>query len=255
MNAIILAAGQGTRLRPHTDDKPKCLVEVEGISLLDRQLDILRSNPAVSKLIIVGGYCWESLKGRSDVLLINEEYMETNMVYSLHVAQKFLKDDVLISYGDIVYSGKILEKLVAFNGSIGIAIDNEWEAYWRARCDDPLKDAETLKIDKAGLITEIGQKPGHINEIEGQYMGLMKLNPKGATLFAQMIGDAFSGKHKNHPIHENSYLTDLLMALIKAGAPVSAVCHNEPWAEVDTHEDLILPETLRRLRAVKDRQS
>ena len=255
MNVIILAAGQGSRLRPHTDNKPKCLVEVEGISLLDRQLAVLRANPAVSKLIIVGGYCWEALKGRSDVLLVNEAYLKTNMVYSLHVAREFLKGDVLISYGDIVYSGEILDKLVAFEGSIGVAIDKGWEAYWRARCEDPLDDAETLKMDASGLITEIGRKPSHISEIEGQYMGLMKLDPEGAVLFADMIRDAFSGKHKNHPIHDNAYLTDLLMALIESGAPVSAVCHNEPWAEVDTNEDLILPETLRRLRTIKDRQS
>ena len=251
MNVIILAAGQGTRLRPYTDNKPKCLVEVEGISLLDRQLDILRAKPAVSKLIIVGGYCWEALKGRSDVLLVNEAYMKTNMVYSLYVAREFLTGDVLISYGDIVYSGKILDKLVAFDGSVGVAIDEGWEAYWCSRFDDPLDDAETLKIDASGLITEIGRKPSHISEIEGQYMGLVKLAPEGATLFSNIIRDAFSGRDDNHRIWDISYLTDLLMALIETGAPVSAVCHNEPWAEVDTREDLISPETLKRLRAIK----
>ncbi len=251
MNVIILAAGRGSRLRPHTDNKPKCLVEIEGTSLLDRQLAVLRTNPAVSKLIIVGGYRWEVLKGRSDVLLINEAYMRTNMVYSLHLAREFLNGEVLISYGDIVYSSGILDKLVAFDGSIGVGIDKGWEAYWRARYEDPLDDAETLKMNEFGLITEVGGKPSHIGEIEGQYMGLIKLDPVGANLFADMIEKGFSANHGKQPNFDKAYLTDLLMALIKAGAPVSAVCHSEPWVEVDTVEDLFSSETLRRLRVIE----
>ena len=177
------------------------------------------------------------------------------MVYSLYVAREFLTGDVLISYGDIVYSEKILKKLTAFDGDIGVAIDKGWEDYWRKRFQDPLCDAETLKINDGGLIVEIGGKPSSISQIEGQYMGLVKLSSKGANLFSQIIGDAFSSRCHGQRIRKDAYLTDLLMEIIKFGTSVSAICHNDPWVEVDTPEDLISHETLRRLSAIEGAQS
>src|SRR5687768_9696704 len=83
---VILGAGEGIRLRPYTEDRPKCLVEVDGRSLLDRQLDVLRAAGARS-VVIVGGYKSEKLQRADVTLRVNPRYAETNMVWSLFCAE------------------------------------------------------------------------------------------------------------------------------------------------------------------------
>ena len=65
------------------------------------------------------------------------------------------------------------------NHDMSIVIDLNWKEYWDKRFDNPLDDAETLKINSEGNIVEIGQKPKNIEEINGQYIGLMKFNSDG----------------------------------------------------------------------------
>ena len=110
MKAIILAAGEGKRLRPFTLERPKCMVEIGGKSLLERQLHIL-DHKEISDVIIIGGYKIEMLKGKANKVIENPRYQDTNMVSTLFCAEEELKGDLIISYGDIVYSRGILEKL------------------------------------------------------------------------------------------------------------------------------------------------
>ena len=85
MKVIILAAGQGTRLRPLTDDRPKCMVEVNGTSIIERQLDIMYACGIEQKdITIIAGYRGDVLKKKfetsSQNFIINTEYETTNMV-------------------------------------------------------------------------------------------------------------------------------------------------------------------------------
>ena len=145
MRAIILAAGEGKRLRPYTNDRPKCMVEIEGVSLIDRQIKILRSK-GVEEIIIIGGYKSDMLEGKGNKLVTNPRYHETNMVWSLFCAEEFLVGDVIISYGDIVYSSKIISALVNSNYDISVTIDMNWESYWRDRNEESLRRCRNLEI-------------------------------------------------------------------------------------------------------------
>ena len=153
-----MAAGEGTRLRPYTLDRPKCMVEIDGVSLIDRQLSVLQSE-SITDIIMVGGYKSNMLVREGVKLMVNPRYYETNMVWTLFCVEEELKGDLLICYGDIVYSRKILQTVMASKADIAVTIDKEWEGYWRARNENPLDDAETLKIREDGTISEIGQKP------------------------------------------------------------------------------------------------
>ncbi len=246
---ILLLAGEGTRLRPYTDDCPKCMVKVDGVSLIDRQLKILKSQ-GLDNIIMVGGYKSEMLTRYGYKLMCNSRYSETNMVWTLFCAGAELNGDVIISYGDIVYSENILKALLNSKADIAVTIDKNWESYWRARNENPLDDAETLKIQSDGSITEIGQKPKSLDEIEGQYMGLMKFTNNGLKQLKAVYNDALIlGTLLGRNVEE-AYMTDLLQAVINTGQKVMSIPINEKWIEIDTVEDLQSSVTLSRLKSM-----
>jgi L-glutamine-phosphate cytidylyltransferase len=237
MKAIILAAGEGTRLRPYTLDRPKCLVEVDGISLLDRQLAVLAAE-SINPIVLIGGYRVEMLERPDVETRINPRYAETNMVWTLFCAEHDLEGDLLLCYGDIVYSREILQAILKSKADIAVAIDLDWESYWRARNENPLDDAETLKLASDGRILEIGQKPKSLAEIEGQYMGLMKFSAKGIQMLKKVFHDAKSAGSLRGKSVENAYMTGLLQEMIDLNYRLEAVPVHGGWVEVDTVDDL-----------------
>lgn len=249
LKAIILAAGEGTRLRPYTLDRPKCMVEVDGVSLLDRQLAVLATE-AITPVILIGGYRIEMLKRPGVEIRENPRYAETNMVWTLFCAEDDLEGDVLLCYGDIVYSHDILQNLLNSKAEISVAIDLDWESYWRARNENPLDDAETLKLSSDGQILEIGQRPTSMKEIEGQYMGLIKFSAKGIKQLQSAFHAAkLKGDVRGKPL-EKTYMTDLLQNMIDSGIRLDAVTVNGGWVEVDTVSDLESEVTRNRLKLI-----
>ena len=246
MKAIILAAGEGTRLRPYTVDRPKCMVEIDGVSLLDRQLSVLRSC-GIDEIVLVGGYRSEMLESKATRLRINPHYAETNMVSTLFCAEEDMKEEVIVSYGDIVYSREVLRALLASTADIAVTIDLNWEQYWRARNENPLDDAETLRMNAVGHIIEIGQKPVSLDQIQGQYMGLMKFSPRGLDILRDTFHRARAAGSLLGKSPEKAYMTDLLQLMIDEGNALSAVKVNGGWVEVDTVSDLQSPVTCERL--------
>lgn len=249
MKALILAAGEGTRLRPYTLDRPKCLVEVEGVSLLDRQLAVLRSE-GVADITLIGGYRSDMLKRPGLGLELNPRYAETNMVWTLFSAEQALQDDLVLAYGDIVYSRDILRALLASPADISVTIDLDWEQYWRARNENPLDDAETLRMNAAGHVIEIGQKPVSLDQIQGQYMGLMKFSPRGLDILRDTFHRAQAAGSLRGKSPEKAYMTDLLQLMIDEGNALSAVKVNGGWVEVDTVSDLESAVTRERLAGI-----
>ena len=250
LKVVILAAGEGTRLRPYTLDRPKCMVEIDGVSLIDRQLEVLKSE-GIGDIVIIGGYKSEMLKRGDIKLKVNDRYFETNMVWTLFSAEEELEGDIIVSYGDIVYSKNILKALIKSKADIAVTIDKKWEGYWRERNENPLDDAETLKLRKDGTISEIGQKPSSLEEIEGQYMGLMKFSSEGVRQIKSAFHSALeSGKLLGKEV-ENSYMTDLLQFIVSIGGKVASVQIDEDWVEVDTVEDLHAPITLERVKRIR----
>jgi len=250
VKAIILAAGEGTRLRPYTLECPKCLVEVEGQSLLDRQLAVLKAG-SIDNITLIGGYLVEMLRRPEVKVRVNPRYAETNMVWTLFSAEDDLDGDLIIAYGDIVYSREILQELLRSKADIAVAIDLEWESYWRARNENPLDDAETLKLGTDGGIIEIGQKPTSIAEIEGQYMGLIKLSARGSQQLKKVFSEAkLLGVMRGKPL-EQAYMTDLLQMMIDLHYRVEAVPVRGQWVEVDTVGDLLSSVTQKRLLQIQ----
>ena len=239
MKAIILAAGQGTRLRPLTNNRPKCMVHLQGRPLLDHQIDVLRAS-GISDLHIITGYLAEQIERPGLKKHFNPDYASTNMVHLLFCASELMVglEDLLITYGDIVYTKQVIQSLIASEDPISLGVDLSWYQYWKTRMENPLDDAETLRLRDGNQIIELGGKPANYDQIEGQYMGLIKIRAdyvKDLKIFWETMDRKamYDGKD-----FDNMFMTSFLQCLIDAGWPVSATFVNSGWLEVDTPEDL-----------------
>jgi choline kinase len=237
MKAIILAAGQGARLRPLTNDRPKCMVSYQGRPLIEHVVQALRAN-GVSDIVAIRGYKPEALRCQGLRFYDNPRYFETNMVHTLFCADRELEGDVIISYSDIVYSAKVIRKLLDVSADVAVVVDRDWRRLWQERMDDPLDDAETLRLDARGNIIELGKRASSYEEIEGQYIGLLKVSssawPRLRAFYANLDRDAsYDGKN-----FENMYMTSFIQAVIDRLMPVKAVPINGGWLEIDAPSDL-----------------
>lgn len=239
MKAVILAAGQGTRLRPLTNDRPKCLVEVAGKPLLDHQLETLRAC-GVQDIHIVGGYRADQLARPKLTVHVNPRFAETNMVATLFVAQALMtgESDLIIAYGDIVYEPVVLRALITCNAPIALVVDLEWHRYWAARMDDPLSDAETLKLTDGSRVTELGKKPTRLEDIQGQYTGLIKFRADHVARLSEVWHALDPAGRYDGKDRDNMYMTSFLQHLIDLGWEARAAFIANGWAEVDCVSDI-----------------
>ena len=241
MKAIILAAGQGTRLRPLTDDRPKCMVEYKGKSIITTILETMH-NCGIEDIAIVGGYkidvLKEYLKDQTIVFFENKEYEKTNMVSTFFCAKEWMDDDLIISYADIMYTDSLLQKVLSEPSPISTSVDLEWLELWKCRMDNPLADAETMKLDDFGNIVELGKKPKSYDEIQGQYMGLIKIKKELigeiVEFYATLSRDAmYDGKS-----FTQMYMTSFLQMIIDHIMPIKAVLVHGGWIEIDCVQDM-----------------
>jgi choline kinase len=244
MRMIVLAAGQGTRLRPLTDDRPKCLVPLAGRPLLEWQIATAHA-AGITDITVVGGYRADQLAKYPVRVVPNPRFETTNMVRSLFCARAHFGDGFVMSYGDIVYSPAVLRRVLDSGEDIGVAVDRGWRGYWEQRSDNPLCDAETLRTGADGSLTEIGQKPKSLDEIQAQYIGLVAFGAAGVDVLVRSY-DALE-KNTDKPFGgprnlDQLYMTDLLQGLIQQGSRLSAVPIDRGWVEVDNPRDLQVAE-------------
>lgn len=237
--AVILAAGQGTRLRPLTDDRPKCLVHLLGKSLLERQIKTLQQ-AGVSNIHIATGYRSDQIEVLGFGTSFNARFAETNMVETLFCALDFIQQegDLIIAYGDIVYQDDNLKALLACSDEIALMIDSRWKDLWDLRLENPLDDAETLVMDEQGYVTELGKKPESYERIQGQYTGLIKIRSDKISEFVQFYKQLDRAAIYDGKDFDNMYMTSFLQQLIDTGWKAKAVLVNNGWLEIDSVEDL-----------------
>lgn len=246
---IILAAGRGTRLHPLTETRPKCLVELGGKPLLEWQMAAARA-VGIDDFVVVGGYLANQLEYLGVPVVVNADFETTNMVATLFCAEDRFGDGFILSYSDIVYGLPVLEALLLDQSPTGVVVDRDWLKYWEMRFEDPLSDAESLRMGSGRLIESIGQRESDIERIQAQYIGLMAFRGPGVGALRQAYANAqHADANGRHPFNQsrsldNLYMTDLLQGMIDLGHPVTAVPINGGWMEIDDLHDLELAEGL-----------
>jgi len=234
MKAIILAAGRGSRMKNLTENKPKCLVSVLGKPLVDWQLDAMRSNN-INSIGIVTGYRREKLEKLGLHEFFNQSWASTQMFSSLACAHSWLAEDTcIISYSDIFYDSDAIKLLIESDSDVAITYDPNWHHIWSMRFLEPLLDAETFRIDTSSCLTEIGDRPDSVSEVQGQYMGLMRLTPNGWENIRLALGNLSQNEQ------DKIQLTTVLQRLIQRKlCNIKAIPYLGRWGEVDSKNDIV----------------
>ena len=161
MILIILASGTGNRLKSKTKRIPKCLVKVNNKPIIEYMNKFIN---CFSKVFIVVGYKADNLKkflkGKKIKFVHNNNYNSTNMVHSIFCASKYINEDVVISYSDIIFDHSIF-KLFKKKKTL-MPIKKDWIKVWKKRMGNKniKNDAENLVIKGNRLVT-IGEKIGY----------------------------------------------------------------------------------------------
>jgi choline kinase len=231
MRALIVAAGRGTRLRPLTDDRPKCLVRLGGRSLLAWQLGALR-HVGITEIAVVLGWRRARVRARGVQRFVNPDWRRTTMVASLLAARAWLaRGPCVVAYGDVVFHPAIVRRLARAAADLAISYDVAWRALWDARFTRAEDDGESLRVAR-GRVVEIGRPLAGDREPDGQFMGLLRVTPRGVARLARGAGSA----------DRRLDTTALLDALVAAGGDVAAVPVRGRWCEIDSIRDLTLYE-------------
>ena len=239
MNAIILAAGMGIRLRPDTENLPKGMVKLFDKSLIEMQIDIFKKC-GIDDISIVTGYLAEKINFQSVNYFMNENFSTTSGNESLYCAKQKL-NDTIICYADLIFDISIIKKMIDFNGDVGIAVESDWKSRYVGRTLHPISEADNVLFDESGKIIELRKNIQKPNSNIGEFLGVMRLSSKGSSLFLKRFSElkeSHVGRFHDSPSLKQSILPDMIQELIDLGINVEPVMISEKWYEIDTTQDL-----------------
>lgn len=241
MKALILAAGQGTRLKKYTENLPKGMLSFMGKTIIERQIEIYRKC-GIDNIIIVRGFAADKINYEGITYYTNEDYENTNMVESLMTAKAEFGEDIIVSYSDVLFEESMLRQMMQSNADYTVAVDDNWKMYWQKRYGRVDFDTESLSLDAENHITELGLENPKLEDIDARYVGLLKFSKEGLTHMVTILEDAYE-EYQDKPWQQSgktirkAYMTDLLNAVIESGEAVKAERFQNGWIEFDTNED------------------
>ena len=242
MNAIILAAGEGMRLRPETNNIPKGMVKLFDKSFLEIQIDIFKKC-GIDDITIVTGYLSDQITFPSINYFKNENYSSTSGIVSLFCAKEKLQDNTIITYSDLIFEKSIIDDVINFKGDIGVTVDLDWEKNYENRDQHPKSEADNVLLNKDGDIQKLRKNISTCKENEkiGEFSGIVKLSRKSSKMFLDKYSElknSHKGKFHNAPSLEKSIIPDMMQELINSGINVEPILISGKWCEIDTQQDL-----------------
>ena len=240
MKAIILSAGYGSRLGNLTKELPKSLVDINGKSIIKRQIETFRNN-GIKDIIVIAGPNKDKFQLKDIEYVVDKNFHEHEQLGSLMVANKYFQNDIVISFGDVIADDNIMKQMVESTYDIGVAIDLKWEKNYENRTQHTKSEAD-LALIKSNKLTKI-KKNLNFNENYqlGEFLGIMKLSDIGSKKFLDIfekLNSSHEGKFHDAPSFQKAYLTDMLDELIQTNEIVNPIFVDGNWCEIDTTEDL-----------------
>jgi choline kinase len=248
--AILIAAGRGKRLGAHTEDIPKCMVQVGGKPILGWVWDAFRS-AGIEELVVIRGYRGDVLEGFVRALTPNVCFVDNtgwqtnNVLLSLACARAYLDRPCLISYSDIIFTPAVARAATASPAELALVIDREFRVIYEGRTEHPLEEGEVSDLMPDGSVARVGKRALPAAEAVGEFIGLAKLGARGVVTVARTL-DSLARRYdgRDHApfqraqAYRNAYLTDLWQELIDGGIRLDPVLIEGCWREIDTGQDL-----------------
>ncbi len=228
MKAIILAAGFGSRLRPLTDELPKCMVEVNNVKIIEKQIsNLLKNKIKLEDIVIVVGYKHEKIeKYLNEVykgvnIIVNKDYDKTNNMYSLYLTKDYVKDEnFLLMNADVYYQEEIINELLKCKYENMIV------------CDDGRYIEESMKIvEENNKITKISKQITK-QEAYGVSIDVYKFSKLAGTELFEIVNNIIN-KEKNL----NSW-TEVAIDILLKKVEFHSLDMKYKWVEIDNHDDL-----------------
>ncbi|MBI4588361.1 MAG: isocitrate lyase/phosphoenolpyruvate mutase family protein [Candidatus Rokubacteria bacterium] len=250
VKAIIIAAGSGKSLLPLTEDRPKCLLDIKGRTVLDRQLETLRAC-GIHDVVVVRGYQKHTVNLPGLRYYDNDRYEETGELVSLFTAETELEGRVLFLYSDILFDPAVLQKLLRSRAEVAIVVDRAWMDQ-RDRLiplskpldlvvttNPPAPGLRSLPSEADDRLVRVGQRVPP-DQATGEFIGMALFSERGSGLLRETYGHLLRAGHG--ALHEADALgqaafTDMLQELVNQGREISCVSVYKGWLEIDTFED------------------
>lgn len=247
-SAIILAAGSDDDLMPLVADRPKCMLNLKGRSVLERQIEALNAC-GVRNISVVRGYKKEAVAVPGVRYFDNDAYATTGEAASLFAAAEAFSERTIVLYGDVLFEREVLEKLLRAEAPISIVVDR----LWRKGLERPLgpkmpdlvalddSDPETasyMTLNGASRVVRIGSGVS-LAEADGQFIGLAVFDDETSAKLRSIAdrlrtdGAPLAGS----AAAKSASLTDLIEHLIGEGTRVTSVDIRGGWMDVDSFAD------------------
>jgi phosphoenolpyruvate phosphomutase len=254
ITAIIAAAGFEKQLLPLIEDKPKCLLDIKGRTILDRQVSALNECD-IKEIALVRGYKKEAISLPNIRYYDNDRYEETGELVSLFCAENELRGRTIVLYGDIIFDTSILEKLLKSPADIALVVDLAWFDQEQRNIQPTHLNPDLVSLatppGKSYLsrfvmpegehqVVKIGQQLPR-EQAHGEFIGMAMFSEKGTQALRECY-HRVQKQHESSPFHESASLskasfTDMLQELIDQGHHTQAVPIFKGWMEVDSFEE------------------
>jgi phosphoenolpyruvate phosphomutase len=232
--AVVLAAASGD-LGELTRDKPKCMIDIRGESLLQRLVGVLNAS-GVREVSVVRGDRKAAVTAKGVTLVDNDRFAETGEVYSLAQARSALEGEVVVAYGDVLFRNFILDSLMGSSADIVLAVDARPHSG-----DEPARPRDLVAADRSYSGDYLDDAPAHLfrmsaalpaHQTAGEWMGLARFSAAGAAWLREEL-DALE-------IEGGLETADLptLFTRLAAKHPVRVKYFNGHWMDVDTLTDV-----------------
>lgn len=223
MKAVILAAGQGVRIRDH-HTLPKGLIEVEGQAIIERSIALLRQH-GIDNICLITGYCQEYYNAMSQQqagldVVFNPHFADYASLYSLYCAKDWVDDDILVLESDILYEARAIDTILNSTEPNATLVSG-----WTQSSDEIYVEAH----DQTGQLINMSKQRAEVDEVHllGEFVGISKLSLQGfQQLVAILDNDA-------EQLQRGCYEEQGLVSLAQHA---SLHCHKIPdlyWCEID----------------------
>ena len=238
--ALIVAAGLGSRLKGHTENTPKCMLDFGGKTLLQKQLLSYKKN-GVDDISLIRGYKKNKINYKGIRYFDNDDYKDNNILNSIFYGEEAINGNIIISYSDILFEPFIVKRAMESDHDISVIVDVDWRDYYINRKDHPLSEAENVIFNSNNEVVKIGKIASEKEEVHGEFIGMIKLNHRGCEILRQNFHRVkkiyWNKPFQRAKIFQKAYLTDMIQELVDIGIKVHCVIIERGWKEIDTVED------------------